>query len=188
MSAIILPGRFNKQPQYAAPLDKRHWLTKDVTVAITGATPGFNAATSQPLSITSGGSGYSRRLTPHGWSLYTPNGGWASLALGVDWQGPNTVFALCRVIDMDNPWGGFLAKLSTGTSSQFGVGRRTFNDELYGAVNDTTQVIPGATVSGLTSGFTVLAFTHDGSATSGSRRECLATVSSSRAPPSSVSQ
>ena len=170
MSAIILPGRFNKQPQYAAPLDKRHWLTKDVTVAITGATPGFNAATSQPLSITSGGSGYSRRLTPHGWSLYTPNGGWASLALGVDWQGPNTVFALCRVIDIDNPWGGLFNKFSTGTSSQFGVGRRTSNDELYGAVNDTTQAIPGSTVSGLalgSSGFTVLTFTHDGSSTSG---------------------
>ena len=169
MSAIILPSRFNKQPQYAAPLDKRHWLTKDVTVAITGATPGFNAATSQPLNITPGGSGYSRRVTPHGWALYTPNDGWAHLALGVDWQGPNTVFMVCRMNDIDNPWGGLFAKLSTGTSTQFAVGRESYNDLLYGAVEDSTAtIISGTSISSMSglSGFAVMAFTHSGATSS----------------------
>jgi hypothetical protein len=168
MAEILLPGgRMRRQPQYLAPLDQSHWLTKDVTFALNGAVPYFNAAKGRSSGLSAGGSGFSRQVTQRGISLYTPNGGWADFALNEDWAGPNTVIALCRINGIDNPWGGLFSKQSSGTSAQFAVGQYGSEDVLYGQVDGTAaERISGTAVSTIT-GFNVLAFTHSGVTTTG---------------------
>ena len=155
------------QPLVQSDLDPAHWLTPYVTFAMNGAVPGYDSASKAAVTVSAGGSGYSIRTITGGTSLWTPNGGWARFAVGQDWSGgARSVIALCRVNGADNPWGGLFAKLSSGTSSQFGAGRRNFDDAVYGAVNDTTQLIPASTISSL-SGVSVLVLTHNGLSTSG---------------------
>ena len=162
---VALPQRRLSQPQYAAPVDKSHPLAKDVTFFLNGSVPNYNAATGQNIAITAGGSGFSQRATQQGISLYTPDGGWAALPISEDWAAtPNTVIALCRVNNIDSPWGGLFAKNAFGTATQFAVGRTDTTSSLYGSVDDTTAVsFGGASIPALAD-FGVLAFTHSGGA------------------------
>ena len=167
MSQILLPQRFLAQPQYPAALDKGHWFGSKATFAITGAAPDFNAATGKSVSVAGVGSGSSIRVTEKGKSLYTPNGGWANIDVGQDWQGPNTIIALCRVNSIDGAWGGLFSKDSSSPSTQFAVGRFDSSNSLYGSVDNSTAVsFGGSTISSLVD-FSVIAFTHSGVASTG---------------------
>ena len=169
MAYIPLKRRRREQPTGETPLDKSHWLAKDVTFAITGDAPWFNSAKEKESGISRGGSGFTQRGTRWGNALYTPNGGWANFAVNEDWAGPNTVIAICRVNDMDNPWGVLFCKNTSGTATQFAVGRFSSEDFIYGSVDDSTALkySGSSSVSGLVAGFNVIAFTHSGVTSTG---------------------
>lgn len=184
MTFLILPNKARKQPGKATPLNQKHWLAKDATFAMSGVLPIYDAANDTRVAgLSLGGSGWSQQGTSEGYSLYTPNGGWADFTLNQDWFGPNTVIALCRINGVDTPWGGLFSKNSSGTSTQFAVGRFSSEDALYGSVDDSTAIKYSGTVTiSALNGFNVLAFTHSGVAsTAGSFYQNGALVGSTTA-------
>ncbi len=80
-------------------------------------------------------------------ALYTPNGSAANFALGEDWSGPSTLVWTSFVESIDNPWGGVLAKLATGTSTQYAAQRNVGNDYFQLSRNYSASVVNARTLS-----------------------------------------
>ena len=151
---------WDNQPQEAVPV-------KDLgfTEVFTGASIGYNHATGKQIAVTAGGTGFSQRATPYGLSLYTPNGGWADLAVDLDWSGPNTVSCLVILRGIDANYGGLYSKNSSGTSTQFGVGRDATSNNLYLSVSDAVaRPVTASSISALIGVPSILTVTHSGTA------------------------
>lgn len=158
MALIQYAAPWDRQPQESVPV-------KDLgfTEVFTGASIGYNHATGKQIAVTAGGTGFSQRATPYGLSLYTPNGGWADLAVDLDWSGPNTVSCLVILRGIDANYGGLYSKNSSGTSTQFGVGRDATSNNLYLSVSDAVaRPVTASSISALIGVPSILTVTHSG--------------------------
>ena len=163
MPNLLVPRPWTSQPQFATGINLANPITRGLTSAYSGATLGYNAATGVVDPLTFGGSGVVQRAVPGGISLYTPHGGWAVFSQGADWSGPNTIVTLAIVRGAQNPYGAFLSKNTSGTTSQFGIGRDAGNDAIYGAVdNSTASQHANSHISTIINIPSVLAFSHSG--------------------------
>lgn len=158
MSSLNVKTPRKEQPQYAAPLDKKHQLAKDFTFFINCAVPQFNAATGKTVPITLGGTGTAQRGSPHGVSLWTPNDSWLNYDVQQDWSGPGTFYMLCRINAIDPQWGSFFTKDASPTVGQIGIGRFSVENDIYGTTGPTVaNRITNLHVSDLV-GYNILAF------------------------------
>jgi hypothetical protein len=165
MAAIILPRRWQTQPQGVVEIDWGNTLTYALQNALNaGAGIGFDAVSRVLLPVTaqfgtiSYGAHGSDRL------LLTPNGSAAKIAINQDWSGPSTTILRCVIKDIDASWGGIFSKNTSNYDGQLGIGRSSNLNNFYiGRENTASCQLTQTSISSCVNRIVNLAITNTSS-------------------------